>query len=902
MTENLDTDKWDTFKQIIDQKMDASNQVHANYQYMEAIQFLMPAYKLEFNDIIIARGDDDFVFPILSISVHSVFLSIEALKKAILAQFTSIVKTWKTNYPNTPLNKILFYPSVVRKYRVPDSINNDTMYDFARLVILSECSLSINITAPDLEIYYLDDLFDIWREGGSDDLRHWNNVSVEMKNILPDNKSGLPYLPLDSNTSAETGIEYKYRGYLTIFPGEAIFKIRQNYEQRLYSKNIRTEIARSGKNTNIIQMIQKKDLNKNNKARTKPHPYNFFAFNNGIVVLAKNVTIEKDLITKIDGFFIVNGAQTTGSIYSALTDLQPSFPKFYVSAKIIELGNANPNIKDEDILEKLGFDICLFANTQNTVSTKDFASMEALWEKMFPDPDKNNPFNGPSNQYLNEKENIGWYFERRHSMYQDFTKRNSTHTNYIKEKLENKSKDLSKDLSIRCINCQEIAEAWYLMESPEITCLSAGKATESFIKEFNTKDPKNFDEKWRKRLIGRYIFFTTGKQFLDTCVRGDGANFRKPYVLAATAHILNDVLGKIQKTLDECIEQQQYVSGHLQLAICKFVQGFDSLFSKIQQLPRKYEMVGFCRNPLTGELIFEILKEFNITDISISVLDKQFFEKIKCNFNQNSEPIKSNITTKIKAYYDTLAQTPGYKEVCEIAKETDIQKEIQSFMTSIIAFFDVIQHVPEITGMRIVPQSYSDRIPLDHQKNILEMFKVFKDVASSSKKKPKKPKKASKQSKKKSTKENKDTIHFQHNNITCKLNQNSTEITIKSSSRPNNYSYEFHTNLTYTKEYTINKDFIDTLLQNVQGKYVFMQSIEEFIFNNRELCTDPNVSSTSQVEKSIKEYIKAALNNVFFENYLSSNSNWKNTIEIYLKERKGVDKISPYDIPLIYKK
>ena len=101
-----------------------------------------------------------------------------------------------------------------------------------------------------------------------------------------------------------------YTSYFTVFPGELLFKIYDQYNARLLEKNVRAFLqARGG-------------VNKKIKTTILEQPEMFLAYNNGISATAESVTIEKEnndtcIITGLKDFQIVNGGQTTASIFNA---------------------------------------------------------------------------------------------------------------------------------------------------------------------------------------------------------------------------------------------------------------------------------------------------------------------------------------------------------------------------------------------------------------------------------------------------------------------------------------------------------------------------------------------------------------------------------------------------------
>ncbi|MBJ7902497.1 AIPR family protein [Streptomyces sp. DSM 110735] len=130
----------------------------------------------------------------------------------------------------------------------------------------------------------------------------------------------------------------------------------------LFAENIRVVIPRSDINDGILQTI-------------RDDPERFAYYNNGITVLAEAIEIgpggalNRDVgFFKLSGASIVNGAQTVSTLGSALaTEHEKNLGSTFVLVRCIEVP------KDED---ELGRRITRFANTQNEVSSQDFAFLD----------------------------------------------------------------------------------------------------------------------------------------------------------------------------------------------------------------------------------------------------------------------------------------------------------------------------------------------------------------------------------------------------------------------------------------------------------------------------------------------------------------------------------------------
>lgn len=199
-----------------------------------------------------------------------------------------------------------------------------------------------------LEVMDIERLFRHWEEGKPRD-----ELVVNFAEICG---GPLPcvYVPGDT--------EY-YDYSLTAIPGEVLRFIYDKYDARLLEANVRSFLSSTGK------------VNKGIKDTLKDNPDKFMAYNNGIVIVADEIALGKTSdggpgIFGLKGIQIVNGGQTTASIYFAKKK-EPSIDLSLVKvpAKIIILRTTD-SVQEEIIIS----DISRFANSQNSVKQSDLAA------------------------------------------------------------------------------------------------------------------------------------------------------------------------------------------------------------------------------------------------------------------------------------------------------------------------------------------------------------------------------------------------------------------------------------------------------------------------------------------------------------------------------------------------
>jgi hypothetical protein len=198
-----------------------------------------------------------------------------------------------------------------------------------------------------------------------------------------------------------------YRCLMAMLPGSLIVGMYREFGPRLLERNVRSFLQLRGK---VNQSIRKTIIEE---------PEMFLAFNNGLSITASGLELEDcgdgtvNLISAQD-LQIVNGGQTTGSIFRASRKDKVNPVELLVPVKITEI------LSDGDV-EKIAPRISQSANNQNKVNIADFSSnhpfhigLEALSRSIWAPP-----ADGLQKQ-------TRWFFERARGQYHDALAQNST--------------------------------------------------------------------------------------------------------------------------------------------------------------------------------------------------------------------------------------------------------------------------------------------------------------------------------------------------------------------------------------------------------------------------------------------------------------------------------------------
>lgn len=155
--------------------------------------------------------------------------------------------------------------------------------------------------------------------------------------------------------------EENFESYLCVLPADILSQLYKLYSSRLLEKNVRSFLQFRNKSVNAGM---RKTLSKD--------PGKFIAYNNGLTITANNKELKtiknKTYIKSLSDFQIVNGGQTTASIYFSQKD-GIDISNVKVMAKI----NVVKNVSEEQ-LEELISSISQFSNSQTKVSSVDLRS------------------------------------------------------------------------------------------------------------------------------------------------------------------------------------------------------------------------------------------------------------------------------------------------------------------------------------------------------------------------------------------------------------------------------------------------------------------------------------------------------------------------------------------------
>ncbi|MBO5827765.1 MAG: AIPR family protein [Paludibacteraceae bacterium] len=341
----------------------------------------------------------------------------------------------------------------------------------------------------------------------------------------------IPCMPA-SNTNNDS-----YKAYLAIMSGKCLYKLYEQYGARLLEQNVRSFLQFTGK------------INKGIRDTIKNEPHMFFAFNNGIAATADHIELdENNQISKIRNLQIVNGGQTTASIYTTAKKDKVDVSDIYVQVKFSVIENHD---KYSDIVSQ----ISRYSNTQNKVNDADFSAnnpalvaIEKLSRYVL------SPITPNTNIHTH------WFFERARGQYktlrsrEGFTKaqRVAFDKKYPKEQVFTKV-ELAKYINAY----QEVLGGYNkIIIGPNIVVRGNEKNYARFINN-NLPDEKKINNIYFEDAVAKAILFKTaekryGTRKNDYCI-GELRQVAVPYTISLINYLTDNKLDLYKIWKNQCI-------------------------------------------------------------------------------------------------------------------------------------------------------------------------------------------------------------------------------------------------------------------------------------------------------------------------------------------------------------
>lgn len=161
------------------------------------------------------------------------------------------------------------------------------------------------------------------------------------------------------------GVDQPRRAFYGLVTAEQLAALYQEHGKILFEKNIRHYLGAQSVNSAITATVQDR-------------PEQLFFLNNGLTAICSRITPSPGInnqqgIFTLEGFSVVNGAQTVGAIASAQSINGMISPTAKLLITLIEVGPA---------MDELGTQITRARNTQNEVHKLHFAALDPQQERL----------------------------------------------------------------------------------------------------------------------------------------------------------------------------------------------------------------------------------------------------------------------------------------------------------------------------------------------------------------------------------------------------------------------------------------------------------------------------------------------------------------------------------------
>ena len=373
-------------------------------------------------------------------------------------------------------------------------INGNSNHDLEKITIKGFEDLDVFVHVWDIPRFYK----------LSESTSNREPIEIEFKDLLSNNQLGIQCLKMPN-------INELYECYLAILPGEVLSKLYKEYSNELLESNVRAFLGQTGK------------FNKGIRDTIREKPQMFLPYNNGITATAENVeTVFNNnqlYLTKLLDFQIVNGGQTTASLFHT----QKKFKDADLSNVFVQMKLTV--IKDVEQKNIEVPNIARYANSQNKVSELDLSS--------------NNPYfvqieSLSRKKYVIDPENRNmstiWYFERVNGQYKESLNKLTTPVQQRKFKEQNPTsqKFVKSDIA-KFINIWEL-EPYFVSQGAQKNFIHYTKKINELVKK-NKLPGDNF---YKKLIANAILFKITDKLFGRKNVDAIGDTNLKSFTVAYT--------------------------------------------------------------------------------------------------------------------------------------------------------------------------------------------------------------------------------------------------------------------------------------------------------------------------------------------------------------------------------
>lgn len=367
-----------------------------------------------------------------------------------------------------------------------------------RIVILTNYLLKTSVPKPDHLVGH-EVRFDVW------DLERFEKLFTSGRSQEPVDIStesfGVEGIPALGPFGGESG----YSAYLVVIPGAFLSSIYEEHGSRLLELNVRSFLQTRNKTNKQIQET------------LKTEPELFLAYNNGLSMTAEGVETTENsqgipVITRFIDLQIVNGGQTTASIYHAAKKSGIDVSKVLVQAKL--------SVLDPETRDKLAPAISKYANTQNLIKMADFRANDPFHVEL---QKLSRNIWAPAKD--GSQKMTRWFFERARGQYNDALNRETTPA---QKRLFTDSHP--RNQLFEKVHVAQYENAWNQL--PHIVATGREKNFNEYSQRLAENKAVTPDEIYFRQLIAKAILWKQTYLQVRSLKLGSNYNADVPYIIA----------------------------------------------------------------------------------------------------------------------------------------------------------------------------------------------------------------------------------------------------------------------------------------------------------------------------------------------------------------------------------
>lgn len=409
-----------------------------------------------------------------------------------------------------------------------------------------------------------------------------------------------------------------YKSYIAIIPGTCLAKLYDSYGARLLEQNVRSFLQFSGK------------INKGIRDTIRNEPQMFLAFNNGIAATADHIELDDSnhYIKKISNLQIVNGGQTTASIYNCVKKDKVDISNIFVQVKfsIIE----NP-VHYSEIVSR----ISRYSNTQNKVNDADFSANNPALVAI----EKLSRYILTPITSLNNIQTC-WFFERARGQYKTLRNREGT-TKFkqnVFDKKHPKNQTITKVELAKYINAyQEIYDLKKLVIGPHIVVRGNEKNYVLFRMYNLPENTKKINNVYFEDSIAKCILFKTAEKLYGTKQNSYNIGELRQVVVPYSLSLLN-VITDNKLDLFKIWTNQQ-ISTQLSEFIYDLMKQVNKFI--LDNSPVSH-YIEWAKKEACWEMVKNNSWEFNINQIKTDLIDEKKPPKRNIEIDISEEELIQN--------------------------------------------------------------------------------------------------------------------------------------------------------------------------------------------------------------------------------------------------------------------